>query len=155
MIKSFKELPGKASVAPFFQCVKNGCAGHQTSISTWKNFLDKTNLIFWCTDEKKNIQAGTVKITILRSFNKNMNFWVFFRYLTKLSEIVEITNFHALRLTDTANDKLLVNLKEELYICIYSIYLKSTCHIDHCTFTFLQIHNTSPLDWNFLEIVYD
>ena len=84
-----------------------------------------------------------------------MNFWVFFPYLTKLSEIVEITNFHALRLTDTANDKLLVNLKQELYICIYSIYLKSTCHIDHCTFTFLQIHNTSPLDWNFLEIVYD
>ena len=46
---------------------------------------------------------------------------------------IETTNSHSSRLTDgTTSSKLLVILKQELGVCIYSVFISYT--VDNCTF---------------------
>ena len=58
---------------------------------------------------------------------------------------IGITISRLTRLTNTTSHKLLLTLKPEVGICIYSVCKKITYHVDHCTYIFLH----TALDWNF------
>lgn len=56
--------------------------------------------------------------------------------------------FYVLPLLNTPIRKLLVIIQQELGICIYSVYEKTTYHIENCTCIFYT-HFIWTLDWNF------